>query len=391
MKHKKICYVSTLPVPIYIFHRSLIKFIQMKDWKVSAVYSKKQDGFGQIDYDLKLRQLGVDVHQIEIKRKPSLIYDILALFRLWLFFLRHRFDVIHIVNSKAALLTSIAAFFAFQPNRLSSILGRNYENMTGFKRSFFVFLDKITHIFSTYLLVDSPSIKSEILKDGIGTDNSILLINNGSCCGFDASYYSNDQIQPKQIESIRTAWGVLPHNKILLNVGRLREDKGINELVRTFCNLQTSYTEWRLVLLGHRENSSPLAKDTIYEIEHNPNICCCDWVEDPRAIFAAADIFVFPTWREGFGNVSVEAALMGLPVVVADSVGARDTIENNVTGLLFKKGDMRDLYTKLEILMNSTDEFRLKMGQAGRERAIKIYDQNEYSNWYFDLYSSLQK
>ncbi|MEX6216483.1 glycosyltransferase [Mammaliicoccus sciuri] len=78
------------------------------------------------------------------------------------------------------------------------------------------------------------------------------------------------------------------------------------------------------------------------------------------------DVFVFPTYREGFGNVSIKAQILGIPTITYNVTGAKDTVKNNETGYIVRTGDYHEIANKIEILINDL-ELKNKLGKQGEE------------------------
>ena len=386
---RKICLVAPVPVTIFLFQRDLIRILQDQKWEVTGVFAKDESlGFGGLNYQQILGEMGVKTFNVPMARRISLLKDIWCLFRLWWFFLWHRYDVIHTSNSKAILLVSIAAKLAGHPNHVATVHGRDYENTSGLKRRFRVVLDKIAYWLSAKTIVVSPSMRDAMVNDGIGNQSSLILFGKGSCCGFDSRHYSREAVDAAKISALQREFNLGDQDKVLLNVGRLRRDKGINELVHAFCSLAQAYPDWHLVLVGHEEAVEPLDSSVLEAIKSKPRIHCKEWLSDPRIAYAMADIFVFPTWREGFGNVAMEAASMELPVVVAASIGSTDTLVDGLTGFLFSTRNGADLENKLRQLIENP-ELCKRMGKAGRKRVIEDFDSKNIIQGHLSLYRNL--
>ena len=385
----KICLVAPLPVTIFLFQRDLIRALQEEKWEVTGLFAKDDFiGFGGLNYQTLLAEMGVKTFNIPMARRISLLDDAWCLFRLWWFFLWHRYNVIHSSNSKAILLVSIAAKLAGHANHVATVHGRDYENESGLKRRFRVVLDKIAYRLSARTIVVSPSMRDAMAQDGIGTQRSLVLIGKGSCCGFDSRKYSREAVDAASVMALRREFNLCDKDRVLLNVGRLRRDKGINELVYAFLSLEQDHPEWHLVLVGHEEAIQPLDSLVYEALRMNPRIHRKEWMSDPRIAYAMADVFVFPTWREGFGNVAMEAASMELPVVVAASIGSVDTIVDGLTGFLFAPRNSLDLANKLRQMIKNP-ELCKRMGRAGRRRVIEEFDLEGISQGHLSIYRKL--
>ena len=389
-KTKRICLIATAPALLYLFNRNVIPVLLENGWEVTGLTSKNQPGFGDDDYYAKLESLGVRMTAVPISRDPSLLRDLRCLLRLWWFFLWHRFDVVHASNPKAMLFGTLAAFFACHPNRVITVRGRVYENTRGWKRKIFVWLDRITCFLSHRVIVVSHALQAAMLRDGIGTSDTLYVIAHGSSQGCDAEYFSPEQIESASVDALRSQCGLVESDRVILFAGRLRKDKGVVELVRAFATLSPEHPDWHLVLFGHEENASDIGDATRELIRSHVKIHPFDWSSDLRIAYKTADIFSLPTWREGFPNVVLEASAMRLPVVTTTAVGAVDSVIDGETGFLVPVNDAEQLTGKLQMLM-SKPELRQTMGTNGRNRVLRDFQPQTIRIGMMQIYDDLIK
>ena len=387
-KTKRICLIATAPALLSIFNRNVIPLLLDNGWEVTGLTSKNQPGFGGDDYYARLESLGVRMTAVPISRDPSLLRDLWCLLRLWWFFLWHRFDVVHASNPKAMLLGTLAAFFAFHPNRIVTVRGRVYENTCGWKRKIFVWLDRITCFLANRVIVVSHSLKEAMLRDGIGTNDTLCVIAHGSSQGCDAEYFHPEQMDQNLVAELRRRCHLVESDQVILFAGRLRKDKGVIELVQAFTHISTQHPDWHLVLFGHEENASDIGDATRTLIRSHENIHHFDWSSDLRIAYKTADIFVLPTWREGFPNTVLEASAMRLPVVTTTAVGAVDSVIDGETGFLVPVNDAEQLAEKLQTLIINP-KLRQAMGANGRHRVLRDFQPQIIQTGLMRIYESL--
>ena len=385
---KTICLVATAPALMYLFNRALIPELLERGWKVTGLTSANQPGFGQTDYFAELQKAGVQMKVVPITRNPSLFRDAWCFLRLWWFFLWHRFDVIHASNPKAMLFATLAAFFAFHPHRVITVRGRVYENSRGFKRRIFAALDRLTCFCANRTIVVSHSLREAMLKDGIGRPKTLTVIAAGSSQGCDATHFDPKAISDEQTAELRQQCHLGENDRVILFAGRRRKDKGVSELVRAFVRISRDHPEWYLVLFGHEENASNIGNDTRDTIRSHEKIHAFDWSSDLRIAYKMADMFVLPTWREGFPNTVLEASAMQLPVVTTTAVGAVDSVIDGETGFLVPVDDEIQLAEKIERLIQSP-ELRAEMGRKGRARVIADFNPQTIREGIISVYDSL--
>ena len=171
-------------------------------------------------------------------------------------------------------------------------------------------------------------------------------------------------------------------------VGRIVGDKGINELVAAFDELNKEHPDTRLLLVGTLEESDPLSAAALQIINGNRAIECAGWQTDIRPYLAASDIFVLPSYREGFPNVVMQAGAMGLPSIVTDINGSNEIIEQGVNGIIVKPRNKEELKNAMERLLTS-EELRNNLAKNARQRIAQRYEQKELWQQLKATYQSL--
>jgi len=387
-KTKRLCLIATAPALLYLFNRNVIPVLLENGWEVTGLTSKNQPGFGNDDYYAKLESLGVRMIVVPMSRDPSPLRDLWCLLRLWWFFLWNRFDVVHASHPKAMLIGTLAAFFAFHPNRVITVRGRVYENTRSWKRTIFVWFDRVTCFLVNRVIVVSHSLKEAMLRDGIGTNDTLCVIAGGSSQGCNAEYFRREQVDQNLVDELRRRCNLAEAERVILFAGRFRKDKGVVELVHSFAGISSKHPDWHLVLFGHEENASDIGTSARSLIRSHDKIHHFDWSPDLRIAYKTAEIFTLPTWREGFPNTVLEASAMRLPVVTTTAVGAADSVIDGETGFLVPVSDTEQLADKLQILMNDP-ELRVTMGTNGRNRVLRDFQPQIIQTGLMRIYESL--
>ena len=208
----------------------------------------------------------------------------------------------------------------------------------------------------------------------------------GNIRGVDMDYYSrNADVQA-------AAGGLRDESRFtFLYVGRIVRDKGINELVSAFQKLFQDFPQVRLVLVGAREDDlDPISPSTVDVIERSENIFAVGRKEgvDLLAWYAAADCFVFPSYREGFPNTVLEAGAMGLPCIVTDINGSREIITDGYNGLIVPPRDEEALNQAMRLMVDNPQE-RERMASVARERIAMRFEQKFVRQCLYDFYSDI--
>ena len=356
---KKLCYVATIPDTVYAFLKDHIA-AAAQQWQVTVVTHPLRIELLQ-DFDAR-------VIPLDIRRKVSPLHDLRVLWQLYRLFRRERFDIVHSIMPKTGLLAMLAALFAGVPVRMHTFTGQVWATKRGWKRSALKRFDWLIAACATHVLADSPSQRDFLIAEGVLPPGKGEVIGHGSICGVDARRFHPD-VQAR--ETVRAELGVPAAQRILLFLGRLNRDKGILDLAQAFVAIAAQHEDVSLVLVGAEEDV-PFASvqqacgaygDRVHRINFTPV---------PERYMAAADIFCLPSYREGFGQVIVEAAACGVPTVASRIYGITDAVEEGVTGILFTAGDVAALISALSSLLGD-DALRTRMGEAARTRALERF------------------
>jgi len=174
---------------------------------------------------------------------------------------------------------------------------------------------------------DCTLVPTEAMRRGMGEDiPSIEVLGRGIDC---------QRFSPKKrSEALRREWGAGPRDKVFLCVGRLAREKNIDLALDTFLRLKQNHPGIRLVLVGHGPDYCRLYG------RHEGLIFCGSKVgEELARYYASADIFLFPSLSETFGNVVLEAMASGLGTVAFDEAAAAIHIQHGHNGMLAAPGD----------------------------------------------------
>lgn len=173
--------------------------------------------------------------------------------------------------------------------------------------------------------------------------DKVMRIGTGGSNGIHLEKFSPELISDEEVDALRDELNIGSDDFVMGYIGRITKDKGCNELVESFEILSAVYPDLKLLIAGDFEESDSIKQENIAKIYEYDNIIFCDYTLDIGKYYCLVDIFVFPTYREGFGNVSIEAQAMGVPVITFDVTGARDTLVSEQTGLITKQKDTEGL------------------------------------------------
>lgn len=369
---KKLCFVATIPAVVHSFMKGHIRAAAEK-WPVKII--THPDGAEL------LGDLNAQFIPLAIQRKVSPWRDLLVLVQLTILFRRERFDLVHSIMPKTGLLAMLAGMLAGVPNRMHTFTGQVWANKTGWKRGALKTFDKLIVAFATHVLVDSPSQRDFLMSEGVLKPGKGIVIGHGSICGVDAHQFHPDA----QVSgAVRAELGISPEQTVILFLGRLNRDKGMLDLAAAFADIASRRSDVVLVLVGAEEDV-PFTR--VQEIcgAYRDRLRRVSFTPDPQRYMAAADIFCLPSYREGFGQVIIEAAASGVPTVASRIYGITDAVEDGKTGLLFPAGDVAALTQKLSMLIEDS-ALRQNMGEAARVRALELFASEKITRELVDLY-----
>lgn len=331
-----------------------------------------------------LKASGWVVETVDMERHISPVKDIKALLKLIGIFKRLRPMMVHSMTPKAGLLCMLAAWLTRVPLRVHTFTGLVFPTSTGLKRRILMATDSLTCACATHVIPEGEGVKNDLLNHHI-THKPIRVLGYGNVRGIDL-----DRFNP-QNPAVRHDADKLrrPDLFTFIFVGRLVGDKGINELVEAFVRLHTIRPLTRLILVGRRESElDPLKPETEAEIENNPAIEAVGQQSDVRPWLAASDAFVFPSYREGFPNVVIEAGAMNLPSIVTDINGSREIIHEGENGTIIPSKNIDALYAAM--LRFATDSPMLEaMASRARPLIVSRYEQNYVRQCLLNFYKDI--
>lgn len=359
---------------------------QLEDCKNSGLeitlISGTDDGMSIID-DLDIKH-----KQIFIPRDISLIKDLVALIKLYLCFRHNKFNIVHSTTPKAGLLTAIAAYFARVPVRLHTFTGQAWANLSGWKRSVCILMDKVIILLNSRVYADSNSqVKFLYENKVISSIGDITVLGNGSLAGVDLDIFTNKK--DKIREEKRASFNIPDSAFVFIYLGRINLEKGIRELLQAFNEVIRKDPKAVLLLVGPMDIKKPIESMNIIEkISNNENIFRFNYTDEPQEFLFISDILCCPSHREGFGTVIIEAGAMGIPSIGSNVIGLKDSIIHNETGILFEKANSKELGKHMYELMDNS-LLRKQLGINARKNAIENYSSTRLSSLILDQYKNL--
>lgn len=318
---KKVCYIATIPSTIRAFFIPQLQFLSENGFDVTVICSPDetlQDELGD----------GVRYIALEIPRGIALGGSIKVVGALKQIFCQEKFELVQYSTPNAAMYASIAAKKTGIMKRNYHLMGFRFLGAKGFERFILRTLEKITCKISTSIECVSQSNLELGVQEKIFPKNKATVVWNGSSGGIDLKRFDIARRNEWRKE-IREEFGYKNTDFVYGFAGRITGDKGINELLKAFLGLKD---DSKLFLLGNIENENTLDSKLLNMAKSSCNIRFQSSVKDIERYYAAMDVLVLPSYREGFGNVVIEAGAVGTPAIVSDIPGPIDAIQQGITG-----------------------------------------------------------
>jgi glycosyltransferase involved in cell wall biosynthesis len=340
----KLIRITTVPESLKVLLKGQLKF--MSDYfEVIAISSPGKHLEG-----VKVQE-GIEVIPLKMTRKITPISDLIALIKLIFILIKEKPDIVHTHTPKAGLLGMIAAKITQVPVRMHTIAGMPLTVAKGFKKKLLILIEKLTYASATNIYPNSIILKKYIIENKFCKKEKLKVIGKGSSNGIDTTFFYRTPQIIEKAHNLKTELKIPDNAFIFLFVGRIVKDKGINELIEAFSKIENKNTY--LILVGNYEQDlDPLENKTYIEINNNEKIIEVGYQNDVRPYFAMSDVFVFPSYREGFPNVVLQAGAMEVPSIVSNINGSNEIIENNKNGLVVKVKNIPELKDAMNKLLH---------------------------------------
>lgn len=335
-----------------------------------------------------VKREGVKCKVIPLTRKITPLKDLIALWKLYRFIKKQNPTIVHTHTPKAGIVGMLAARMAGVPIRIHTVAGLPLMEAKGAKRKLLNWVEKKTYSCATNVWPNSIGLKDFILQEKFASPSKLEVIANGSSNGISVDYFDPSKYSDVQNATLKRNLGIPEADFTFIFVGRLVGDKGINELVAAFKNLHKKQTNISLVLVGSLETAlDPLDPETILTIETHTKIFSVGYQKDVRPFFAFAKALVFPSYREGFPNVVLQAGAMGLPSIVTDINGCNEIVIPTLNGRIIPTKNKAALERAMETTLLETEDF----GERCRKHIVDNYRREHVWNTMLDRYRKLEQ
>lgn len=320
--------ITTVPVSMNVLLKHQLRFMASY-FEVVAVSSPGRE------LEEVAKREGVRTVAMKMARSVEPLRDLISLWHLFLLMRKEKPDIVHTHTPKAGLLGMLAARLAGVKIRMHTVAGLPLLEKRGPYRLVLEWMERLTASCATRVYPNSGRLRAIMMEKKYCTNRKLRLLGNGSSNGIDSSFFQKNNGLEIQAGKFRKERGWLPHHFVYVFAGRIVKDKGVEELVDAFTTIHDRYHDTRLMLIGPFEESlDPLSASTKNRIMQHEAISHVDFQEDIRPWLLMGQALVFPSYREGFPNVPMQAGCLELPAIVTDINGCNEIIEHGKNGLI---------------------------------------------------------
>lgn len=373
---KKIIRSTTVPSSLDTFCNGLLKELSKK-YEVIGVSSP-----GERLKNVGIRE-GIRTISVPMERRIAPLKDIKSLLLLIQIFNKEKPYIVHSMTPKAGLLCMIASWLCRVPVRIHTFTGLVFPTSKGLQKKILMFTDTLTCACATHIVPEGEGVKKDLLSHSI-TRKPLKVLGYGNVRGIDLKYYDRSPEVMEHANRLKN-----PEFFSFIFVGRIVKDKGLNELIEAFARLSMENNSVQLIIVGPYEDGfNPVSDKTRHEIEVNNRIITVGRQNDVRPWLASCDALVFPSYREGFPNVVIEAGALGLPSIVTDINGSREIIQEGINGVIIPPRDTDSLYVAMKRFCEEP-AFVETLASKARKMVAERYEQGFVRKCLFNFYSEI--
>lgn len=362
----RLLHATTVPMTLRFLHGQ-VGFMESHGIEVFAMSSRGADldAFGSAEQ--------VRVYPIEMQRRMTPTADLGALARIWYRLRMLRPDIVHAHTPKCGLLVTVAAWLARTPVRVYHVHGLPMLTAVGARRLVLRWTERVACRLATQVLCVSRSVREIFVAERLCPAGKIKVLGGGTMNGIDAiGRFNPAKLAPDIRRRCRAARSIPQDALVVGFVGRIVRDKGLVELIGAWRTLRERFPSLHLLLVGPFESQDPIPADCVEVLTTDARIHLVGLEWNTSPLYAAMDLLVLPTYREGIGTVLLEAGAMELPVVATRVSGCVDAVIDGETGVLVEPYDVGSLTKSIESYLLDP-ALRRRHGRAARERVLREF------------------
>lgn len=384
MNKQKLIRITTVPLSLDKLLSGQLNYMN-SFYEVTAVSSEKE----------YLERIGakekVATFHVEMTRQITPIKDFMSVVNLYKFLRKNKPLIVHTHTPKAGIVGMLASKLAGVPYRLHTVAGLPLLEVTGFKRKILDFVEKLTYSCATNVYPNSYGLLEIINQNHYCDPRKLKVLANGSSNGIDTSFFNPALFSEESKIVLKEKLGINEGDFIYVFVGRIVKDKGINELVEAFDRISKFNSKCKLLLVGPLEQDlDPIDNLTQEVILNNNAIISVGYQNDVRPYFSISNALIFPSYREGFPNVVMQAGAMGLPCIVTNINGCNEIIKDYENGIIIPVKDAEAIYKSMLLLIEDRALFNNLMNNA-RHNIVALYEQKVVWESIYHEYRELRK
>ena len=368
MNSKVILHGVTAPITALSFLRGQLGHLTSAGWETHLACRDDDDVRQMCDAEV------APSHAVPLSRTPHLLRDLRGLIHLLVLLRRIRPSVVVAGTPKMSLLLLLASWARRVDRRIYICHGLRLEGASGLARALLISLERLLARLATDVVPVSASVQKGLIHAGVPPEKTTLL-GNGSPNGVDIS--APYPVPLAERKAARGELGLHHSTATVLFLGRLTHDKGLASLLR----VAQALDDTQFILAGGSEPRDLMDRNAISALSSLPNVHMLGHRNDVRPLYAASDLLILPTKREGLPTVVLEAAAVGLPTIAYAVTGTVDAIIHNETGLLVDYGNVTSLTSAARNLANNPME-RQRLGLAARAHVVHNFSRERvWKNW----------
>ncbi|MBC7830315.1 MAG: glycosyltransferase family 4 protein [Chitinophagaceae bacterium] len=368
---KKLIRITTVPISLKVLLRQQLRFMSAH-FEVIGVSSPGKTLEEVAD------QEGIRTVPVTMTRSITPVNDLKGLWQLYRLLRKERPQIVHTHTPKAGLLGMMAGRLARIPIRMHTVAGLPLMESTGFRKKILEFTERLTYSCATKVYPNSRNLASFIIKNRYCSPVKLKVLGDGSSNGIDMDFFQLGEDMESSAAELRRKLNITNSQFVFLFVGRLVKDKGIEELIEAFTRLRQSYSDVKLLLVGPFEQElDPLSPKVKTIIEQDKDVVHVGFQQDIRCYLAISHALAFPSYREGFPNVPMQAGCFHLPSIVTDINGCNEIIEHGKNGLIIPAKNADALHNAMLALMTDKSLY-LSLKANARKMILDRYEQNKF-------------
>ncbi|WP_316742790.1 glycosyltransferase family 4 protein [Pedobacter antarcticus] len=328
--------------------------------------------------------------EIPFSREISLVDDIKGLFSVIKFLRTEKPDIVNAGNPKTGFLFMLASIFFPKIPMIFTLRGLRSDTLSGIKGKIVFFTEWLSCYLAKKVIVISPSLRDHAVEIGVLNPKKAIVLGKGSSNGVDIDKFCDTDQNILLGKELRSRFEIKQNDFVVGHVGRITKDKGVEELFDAFKLSRLKHRNLKLVLAGPVEDDDPIKPEVMEEMLLDKDVVFLGKVDNVAGVYCAYDVLVLYSYREGFGNVVIEASSMGKPVIVSDIPGARDTTEHMMSGIHVEPRNSHKLSEAINLYIENED-LRKSHGKYGQRRAQQYFSSDVIWEGQHNLYKSLVK